>query len=290
MGASSHLFPSFTYVGRLLLTYIAALLFSKRSQAQSHDPSPTPELEVPPTIGSSYASGSASQAQRKRRSRLSITSVFKTQSIRASEETRQSTLPLVAGPSSTNTMTRKLRKPRSIPDMTSGSGGYFGDEAGPGSPPPPSGRTHSHSVTGADMPRPIVTTTGPVDPPLTPARPVDTFSSVMGWIGAPASPLTSSGLTPSSRSLNTPSDSPSQSPLDVAGLEPPFGRNVTFDSPFRNSAVYLPLVLREMQSFESAKTARAITQPDNAGDALADTSLQETEPEPEPTPKHDSLD
>lgn len=215
--------------------------------------------------------------------------MFKTQASRSPEETKQLPSPSIGGPSSNNTIHRKLRKPRSIPDMTSVSGGYFGDEAGSPSPPAPSGRIHSHSVTGADMARPIVTMTTPVEASLTPARPGDTFSNVMGWLGAPASPLTSSGLTPSLRSLNTPSDSPSQSPLDVAGLEQPFGRNASFDSPspFRNSAVYLPLVLREMQSFESAKTARAITHPDNADDVQAQTEMLA---EPTPNSRPDSLD
>ena len=111
------------------------------------------------------------------------------------------------------------------------------------------------------MPRPTVQTVNVNEAPARPSG--DVFSCVMGWAGAPGSPLTSSGLTPSSRSLLTPSDTPSQSPLEVCSqhskefIEHPFGRNVSFDSPFRSSAIFLPSIIREMQSFESARTARA---------------------------------
>ncbi|KAI5119558.1 hypothetical protein M0805_005622 [Coniferiporia weirii] len=224
-----------------------------RSQAQAQDQMLTPELETPPTV----ASASVSQSQRKRRSRMSITSVFKSSSAQRPPEDAKASSTSV-GPSGAP---RKLRKPRSIPDFASVASGYFGDAVG--SPAPSTGRAHSHSVTGADMPRPIVQT---VSVPETPAQPTgDVFSSVMGWTGVPASPMTSSGMTPSSRSLLTPSDTPSQSPLEICSqhskemFEQPFGRNVSFDSPFRSSAIFLPSVIREMQSFESAKTARADT-------------------------------
>ncbi|KAH8112047.1 ras GEF [Phellopilus nigrolimitatus] len=225
-----------------------------RSQAQAQDP--TPELEPQPTAS---GSGTASQARRKRRSRMSITSVFKSTtapSQRAPEDSRGSPVSTSAsiGP-------RKLRKPRSIPDLTSAASGYFGDTAG--SQTSMTGRAHSHSVTGADMPRPIVRAS--VVTEASPRPSGDVFSNVMGWAAAPPSPMTSSGMTPSSRSLLTPS-TPSESPLENCSqhskevIEHPFGRNVLFDSPFRNSAIYLPSMLREMQSFESAKTARADTQ------------------------------
>ncbi|THH06581.1 hypothetical protein EW145_g3988 [Phellinidium pouzarii] len=222
-----------------------------RSQVQ--DPMPTPELEMPPSV----ASGSVSHSsQRKRRSPMS--SVFKSSSAQRAQEDVKSPSPSARSSSAP----RKLRKPRSIPDLTSTAGGYFGDAIV--TQAPSTGRAHSHSVTGADMPRPIVQTIGVVEAPARPSG--DVFSSVMGWVGVPASPLTSSGMTPSSHSLLTPSDTPSQSPLDVYSqhsketIEQPFGRNVSFDSPFRNSAIFLPSVIREMQSFESARTARADTQ------------------------------
>lgn len=221
-----------------------------RSQAQ--ELTSTPELEMPPNA----TSPASSTAQRKRRSRMSVASVFSKPngpgpSPRVADEVKPSLMTGTPGKG-------KLRKPRSIPDLASAAGGYFGDAAGA---PAPSGRAHSHSVTGADMPRPTVQTTGVSEPPVRLSG--DLFSCVMGWAGAPGSPLTSSGLTPSSRSLLTPSDTPSQSPLEVCSqhskefVEHPFGRNVSFDSPFRSSAIFLPSIIREMQSFESARTARA---------------------------------
>lgn len=228
---------------------------------------------------------------------MSITSVFKhgpssQHQQRAPDESRatiMATPPSMGSPGPSTQQyqqqqqqqPRKLRKPRSIPDLASATGSYFGDAVSP-QPPPATGRAHSHSVTGADMPRPMVqmttTTTatalssaGPatgsassiisgnnvciVEPPVRATG--DAFSNVMGWLGPPVSPMTSSGMTPSSHSLLTPSDTPSQSPLEAEWLGNPFGQNVAFDSPFRSSAIYLPSVIREMQSFESAKTARA---------------------------------
>ncbi|KAL5520295.1 hypothetical protein ACEPAG_9508 [Sanghuangporus baumii] len=251
-----------------------------RTEARAQEPSPTPELEMP--LNTARTSPPASQAHRKRVSRMSITSVFKhvqsyqqqhqqQQQQRAPEELRTSTASMSPVPSTQQP--RKLRKPRSIPDLASATGSYFGDAVSP-QPPPATGRAHSHSVTGADMPRPTVQTTtdgvgvvnGSGSSSISnnvveaPARPTgDAFSNVMGWLAPPVSPMTSSGMTPSSHSLLTPSDTPSQSPLEMEWMDPshPFGQNVSFDSPFRSSAVYLPSVIREMQSFESAKTARA---------------------------------
>ena len=220
---------------------------------QSQELTPTPELEMPPNA----TSPASSTAQRKRRSRMSVASVFTKPgsgpSVRVADDAKP---PSASGTSDV----RKLRKPRSIPDLASAAGGYFGDATGS---PAPAGRAHSHSVTGADMPRPTVQTVNVSEALARPSG--DMFRCVMGWAGAPGPPLTSSGLTPSSRSLLTPSDTPSQLPLEVCSqhskefIEHPFGRgrNVSFDSPFRSSAIFLPSIIRKMQSFESARTARA---------------------------------
>ena len=153
-----------------------------RSQAQNQGTSLTPELELP--APSSSSSGSASQAQRKRRSkRMSITSVFKSVSTpqRAPEDAKVSitTKGVNEGLSG---QARKLRKPRSIPDFnSSATNSYFGDP-----PPPATGRAHSHSVTGADMPRPIIQTVNALESPV--RIPGDAFSNVMGWATTPHSP------------------------------------------------------------------------------------------------------
>ncbi|KIJ64268.1 hypothetical protein HYDPIDRAFT_112248 [Hydnomerulius pinastri MD-312] len=139
--------------------------------------------------------------------------------------------------------TRKLlRRTRSIPDMFGMAASS--SSAGPSRQPTPTGRTHSHSVTGADMPRPPASGP-PVDVPKPPTG--DIFSEAMQWPNGsvPPSPFTGSSVSGSSESGYIPY---------------PFGPGVTFDSPSRrDESVFLPMprALREMQSFESGLTARA---------------------------------
>ncbi|TDL26913.1 ras GEF [Rickenella mellea] len=150
---------------------------------------------------------------------------------------------------------RKLRKTRSIPDMYGGIA-----EATVGRPPPIiAGRVHSHSVTGADMPH--WPRQQPASPEETSRSRGDMFSEVMGWNESSAS---SHRTRSTSVSVSSPLEEegpevpPDGTPIPSKEfIEHPFGRGVSFDSPHRNSAVFLPLVIREMQSFESGLTARA---------------------------------
>lgn len=206
------------------------------------------------------SSGSVSPAQSKRRSRMSINgllapSMFKNGSGSTSppSNTQDHLHREQEGNRSPPAGPRKLRKTRSIPDLYGG--------AADSSPRPqggPNGRAHSHSVTGADMPNLAVRT------PAYAGRPNgDIFGSVMGWV-EPTSPLTSSGPATSLKGFSSPSEMASiEFPHDRSSqhskevIDHPFGRGVSFDSPYRSSAIFTPLVIREMQSFESGLTARA---------------------------------
>lgn len=152
--------------------------------------------------------------------------------------------PHVAAPKLTPTqdtgVARKfLRRTKSIPDMFGVAVGMSSSES-PSRQPTPTGRTHSHSVTGADMPRQLSPEILPVDQPKPSG---DIFSETMQW---------PSGSVP---------PSPSVSGSSLGSYIPyPFGPGVTFDSPTpRDDSMFLPLprALREMQSFESGLTARA---------------------------------
>lgn len=156
----------------------------------------------------------------------------------------QNILKPVAAPKLTPTQdvgtTRKLlRRTKSIPDMFGVAIGTSSAES-PSRQPTPTGRTHSHSVTGADMPRSLPSEIPPVDQPKSTG---DIFGETMQW---------PSGSVPSS---------PSVSGFSGGGyITNPFGSGITFDSPTpRGDPVFLPLprALREMQSFESGLTARA---------------------------------
>lgn len=134
---------------------------------------------------------------------------------------------------------RLLRRTRSIPDM-------FGiaasaSAAGPSTQSTPTGRIHSHSVTGADMPRPLPT---PLLSDLPKSPTSDEFADVMHW--------------PHNTSV---SSTPESETKPLPGFIPyPFGLGATFDSPTRpssNGFLPMPHALREMQSFESGRTARA---------------------------------
>ena len=165
---------------------------------------------------------------------------------------------------------RKLvRRTRSIPDMF---GMAASANAGPSRQPTPTGRTHSHSVTGADMSRhlPIGTSVDASGPPTT-----DIFAETMQWFGGsvPQSPFSGSSASGS---------------VDGGYIPFPFGPGVIFDSPARRSPSFflpLPRGLREMQSFDSCLTARAgdtVRRPDSP-DSIPDISL-ESPPYPSFTP------
>ncbi|KAA1474168.1 ras GEF [Dentipellis sp. KUC8613] len=149
--------------------------------------------------------------------------------------------------------TRKLRKARSNPQLSATLPDPSSSSATPTSPTPV-GRMHSHSVTGADLPRLPSVSVAPAPQPRS-----DVFSDVMKWKPS------SSSLTPSLNSCSTRSLHmlPDQCdiPRSPAIIPHPFGAGVMFDSPLRRSGSYLasPPVLREMQSFESGLTARADT-------------------------------
>ncbi|KAH7928036.1 ras GEF [Leucogyrophana mollusca] len=160
----------------------------------------------------------------------------------------------------------KLRKPRSIPDM-------FGSTTTLNTGNRLPGRTHSQSVTGADMPR--------LPPPVAdmPKPPTgDIFADVMQWhIGSvPQSPFTSSSVSESESG-------------QLGFITHPFGPGVAFDSPTRRPAIEclpMPRGVRPMQSFESGVTARAgdtIRRTDTPDSVFAaDRDIAEFSPSPPP--------
>ncbi|KAF8836237.1 ras GEF [Paxillus ammoniavirescens] len=174
----------------------------------------------------------------KGRSRMSVHNIL-TQNKPKAGTTLKPTAVLDAG-----APTRKLiRRTRSIPDMF-GMAVSASSAEDPSRQPTPTGRTHSHSVTGADIPRPLATAP-PVDLPKPPIG--DIFGEVMQWPhgSVPPSPYTGSSVSVSSENGYIPY---------------PFGLGITFDSPARrDDSLYLPMprALREMQSFDSSLTARA---------------------------------
>lgn len=145
--------------------------------------------------------------------------------------------------------TRKLRKTRSNPQLSAAP--EVSPDCPPDKPPVHTGRAHSHSVTGADMPRLPSVLIEIQQPPRG-----DVFSEVMQWTTAPSSPYSSSAS--SSRSLQQLTDENGKSATPAVIMHP-FGVGVSFDSPSRrpDSTLILPHMLREMQSFESGLTARA---------------------------------
>ncbi|KAF9221832.1 ras GEF [Gyrodon lividus] len=174
----------------------------------------------------------------KGRSRMSVHNILTQNKPRAANTLKPTALQDAGAP------TRKLiRRTRSIPDMF-GMAASSSSAEGPSRQPTPTGRTHSHSVTGADMSRPQASVP-PVDLPKPLAG--DIFSEAMQWPhgSVPLSPYTGSSVSGSSESGSIPY---------------PFGLGITFDSPTRrDESIYLPMprALREMQSFESGLTARA---------------------------------
>jgi GDP/GTP exchange factor required for growth at low temperature len=143
---------------------------------------------------------------------------------------------------------RKLRKTRSIPDMSSnGEGDMPAGIAGPTFSV--TGRGHSQSVTAVDIPR--YTATFNVIPP---GLRKDSFAEVMDW-HTPSSTISSQFSAFSFSHEQTQDDQNRPTVLH------PFGPGITFNSPSSKSTIDrlpAPRHLREMQSFESGMTARQI--------------------------------
>ncbi|KAF8889083.1 hypothetical protein BD779DRAFT_1672040 [Infundibulicybe gibba] len=147
---------------------------------------------------------------------------------------------------------RKLRKTRSIPDMTSLAANTTSSLI-PATVSAVTGRAHSQSVTAADIVR-YIAPEMPTHKPKT----GDIFGDVMNWSPAP------NAFTASTHSLFAPGES---KPLEARDtwrassiITHPFGPGVVFDSPSRKPPAmeYLPMPrhLREMQSFDSGLTAK----------------------------------
>ncbi|KAF8900418.1 hypothetical protein CPB84DRAFT_1778876 [Gymnopilus junonius] len=210
---------------------------------EEHSAPAASAAEVEERISQSKTSSEASHSPRtKRRSRLSmhfLPPVF------AKNSVLPPTRPPTASSSASSTVPKKLRKTRSIPDMSSNE---------PVITTTPTfavtGRGHSQSVTAMDNPRSSLSFK-----PYPAARQVDAFAELMDWF-TPAS--TASNFSTSSF-FNNPNVPESHRPR--VATQQPFGPNVTFNAP--SHAEQPPIerlpatrLLREMQSFESGLTAR----------------------------------
>lgn len=187
----------------------------------------------------SKTTSEASQSPRtKRRSRLSMHFL---------PPTMFNKTPTSRPPTITSTATsRKLRKTRSIPDMSSnGEGDIPAGMTGPTFSL--TGRGHSQSVTAVDIPR--HTTTFNVIPP---GHKKDVFADVMDW-HTPSISSQFSAFTFSSEQTQNDQDRPT--------VLHPFGPGISFNSPSSKPTIDrlpAPRHLREMQSFESGMTARQV--------------------------------
>lgn len=142
---------------------------------------------------------------------------------------------------STASSGKKLRKTRSIPDMTN---------------PEPivtkaptfavTGRGHSQSVTAVDNTRSSAM--------FYPERKIDFFADLMDWFTPPSS--ASSNF--SSHSLFHPDKVSTETDKPRATIANPFGYNVTYNVPKTPTGLPAPSprLLREMQSFDSGLTAK----------------------------------
>ena len=146
---------------------------------------------------------------------------------------------------------RKLRKTRSIPDMSStGEGDMPVGKAG--STFTVTGRAHSQSVTAVD---PRHTTTFNVIPS---GRKTDIFAELIAChtpSSTVASQFSTHTLLPEVAGLQQTRDEQNR-----PTVREPFGPGITFNSPSKSTVDRLPAPrhLREMQSFESGMTARQI--------------------------------
>lgn len=192
------------------------------------------------------SSSSGTPSRSKRRSRMSVHALphmFKNGTWTSKPQTTSGPQP---GP-------RKLRKTRSIPEGMRQQGES-------------SGRSHSQSVTSADLPS---FTSAGASSTSRRHRAKDLFGEVMDW--APASSTSSI----STHSLFLPGDEPPTVSFDhdkfPSVIAHPFGNGVSFSSPSRKPGIeYLrtPRLLREMQSFESGLTARQ-TDPEGAPEKVS---------------------
>lgn len=234
------------YVWWLLLpTDLATNLLTPSSSHRDEISAPAASaVEVEERITQSKTSSEASCSPRaKRRSRLSIhflqPNMFKSSIPPPPPPNR------APGPSSNASGSKKLRKTRSIPDMST---------AEPIITTAPTfavtGRGHSQSVTAVDIPRPVPFNVSP------PPRQTDAFGELMDWLAPPSSVSNTYPNHDFSQSERvTPDHRRSR-----ATIANPFGHNVAFNSPSVVNPIpdrlLTPRHLREMQSFESGLTAR----------------------------------
>lgn len=223
-------------------------------------PTITDDVNVPGTYtrakSTSMSTSSHHQSQHpshaaKRRSRMSVhsflpPSVFKNGSVPTPPPPK---LHIEDG--SRSPPTRKLRKTRSIPNMS----GPESPKPPPEKPATPTGRPHAHSVSSADVYRGPLPP-GPVPPlPKLPFR--DALSDTLSWHPEPVSPNSGRSSSQAPRKRDSVQNNSS---FDI--VQNPFGPGVTFDSPSWQAGPSLTSpILREMQSFESGLTARADPQP-----------------------------
>ncbi|PPQ80324.1 hypothetical protein CVT25_003607 [Psilocybe cyanescens] len=150
------------------------------------------------------------------------------------------------GVSNTPSVSKKLRKTRSIPDMSSLEPTIISAPTFA-----VTGRGHSQSVTAMDIPRiPVPFSAHP------PPRHIDAFAELMDWFSPPSSASTSNFSNHGHFNPDTPSSAPLR---PRATIIHPFGQKVVFNSPSMKvvpERMPAPRYLREMQSFESGRTAR----------------------------------
>ncbi len=216
------------YLILVFLVYLHLL----RHRGQSAPAASAAEAESS-TMSRNSLNSVSPQSRTKRRSRMSVHAVYN--------------VFKNGNSSASNGQSRKLRKTRSIPDLNGNV---------PLASPPPMTRTHSHSVTSIDAPRlPEFDSSIHNGDPST-----DLFGAVMDWSNY-------SSPNHSTHSLSLPGEGSSSAgqSFDHEGsrhqpdpIAYPFGRGVMFTAPRKAGLEHLrqPRHLREMQSFESARTAR----------------------------------
>lgn len=217
-------------------------------------------LSQPGSMDDYLSPPTTSNTKTKRRSRMSVHTLLPP-SLKSAMSTQSSLLnPNPTQETSDRPHQRnKLRKTRSIPETLNGS--VYSDSTTNVSNPQPlsaTGRAHSHSVTDADMKRPL-----PGD--FAPQPRGDIFGDVMRWKngGAAYSAASGSGSVRFGRGQMATYSGEGGRP--VAIIMDPFGPQVSFDLPSRKPAagfkfdsLVMPVhQLREVQSFESGLTARA---------------------------------
>ena len=224
----------------LLWTNCGCITISSSHRDETAAPGATAATVEEKIIQSKTTSEASQSPRAKRRSRLSMHFL---------PPAMFNKTPTSRPPTVTSTSTsKKLRKTRSIPDMSSnGEGDIPAGIAGPTFSV--TGRGHSQSVTAVDLPR--HTTTFSVIPPV---RKKDIFAEVMEW-HIPSPNISSQFSAFSFSPEQTQDDQNRPSVLH------PFGPGITFNSPSSKSTIDrlpAPRHLREVQSFESCMTARQI--------------------------------